>query len=83
MEPRVRMDLNKAIRDLHEELEKLNQVISSLEEFQRTGTLPTPRRRGRKSMDEGERQMVSERMKKYWDNRRKKAGKPPGPTQES
>jgi hypothetical protein len=27
------MDLNKAIRDLHEELEKLNQVIASLEQF--------------------------------------------------
>lgn len=66
------MDLNKAIRDLHEELDKLNQVINSLEEFQRTGTLPTPRRRGRKSMDAGEREIVSERMKKYWESRRKK-----------
>ena len=68
------MDLNKAIRDLHEELEKLNQVISSLEEFQRTGTLPAPRRRGRKSMDPAERQDVSERMKKYWASQRKKKG---------
>lgn len=37
------MDLNKAIRDLYEELEKLNEVIASLEEFQRTGTLPLRR----------------------------------------
>ncbi|HVN04647.1 MAG TPA: hypothetical protein VMT86_09540 [Bryobacteraceae bacterium] len=66
------MDLNKAIRDLHEELEKLNQVISSLEEFQRTGTLPIPNRRGRKSMSELERQLVSERMKNYWQKRRSK-----------
>jgi hypothetical protein len=66
------MDLNKSIRDLYEELKKLNEVIESLEQFQSTGTLPAPRRRGRKSMDEGERKVVSERMKKYWDGRRKK-----------
>jgi len=65
------MDLNKAIRDLHRELEKLNQVITSLEELQLTGTLPTPARRGRKSMGREERQLVSERMKQYWASRRK------------
>jgi hypothetical protein len=65
------MDLNKAIRDLREELEKLNQVIASIEEFESTGTLPPPRRRGRKSMPEQERLLVSERMKKYWASRRK------------
>ncbi len=68
------MDLNKAIRDLHEELEKLNQVIASIEHFQSTGTLPTPPRRGRKSMGVQERLLVSERMKKYWAGRRKKKG---------
>lgn len=66
------MDLNKAIRELHEELEKINQVIASLEQFQSTGTLPEPRRRGRKSMNEQERQIVSVRMKEYWAGRRKK-----------
>jgi len=66
------MDLNKAIRDLHEELDKLNQVIASIEQFQSTGTLPPPRRRGRRSMDERERKVVSERMRKYWAARRKK-----------
>jgi len=68
------MDLNKAIRDLHEELEKLNQVIASLEQFQSTGTLPLPPRRGRKSMDEQERKRVSERMKNYWAGKRKAKG---------
>lgn len=67
----ISMDLNKAIRDLREELEKLNQVIASIEEFESTGTLPPPRRRGRKSMPEQERLLVSERMKKYWASRRK------------
>jgi hypothetical protein len=66
------MDLNKAIRELHEELAKLNQVIASLEQFESTGTLPSPPRRGRKSMDEQERKVVSERMKQYWASRRKK-----------
>jgi len=64
------MDLNRAIRDLREELEKLNEVIASLEHFQSTGTLPLPRRRGRKSMPAEERRRVSERMKKYWARRR-------------
>ena len=66
------MDLNKAIRDLYEELEKLNQVIESLEHFQSTGTLPAPPHRGRKSMDAEERKLVSERMRKYWAGRRGK-----------
>lgn len=66
------MDLNKAIRELHDELAKLNQVIASLEQFESTGTLPSPPRRGRKSMDEQERKVVSERMKQYWAGRRKK-----------
>ena len=65
------MDLNRAIRDLHEELEKLNEVIASLEQFQITGSIPAPPHRGRKSMAEQERRIVSERMKNYWAGRRK------------
>ena len=74
------MDLNKAIRGLHEELEKLNQVIASLEQLQSTGTLPAPPHRGRKSMNEQERRLVSERMKKYWAARRKNRGASGGST---
>ena len=66
------MNLNRAIRELHEELERLNEVIAAMEQFQRTGTLPELPRRGRKSMGEDERKVVSERMKKYWADRRKK-----------
>ena len=65
------MDLNRAIRELYAELEKLNQVITALEEYERTGVLPAPARRGRKFMGSEERQQVSERMKKYWATRRK------------
>jgi len=68
------MDLNKAIRDLHEELKKLNVVIASLEQFQDTGTIPMPRRRGRRSMDEQERKLVAERMRRYWAAQRSKKG---------
>ena len=71
------MDLYKAIQDLYAEKEKLERVIASLEELQRTaGSLPMPptggKRRGRKSMSAKERQEVSERMKRYWANRRKR-----------
>ena len=69
------MDLFKAIQDLYAEKEKLERVIASLEELQRTATtlpgLPKPgKRRGRKSMSSKERKEVSERMKKYWESRR-------------
>lgn len=71
------MDLYKAIQDLYAEKEKLERVIASLEELQRTaGSLPAPpaggKRRGRKSMSPKEREEVSERMKKYWAGRRKR-----------
>jgi len=71
------MDLYKAIQELYAEKEKLERVIASLEELQRAaGSIPVPprggRRRGRKSMGAKERQEVSERMKRYWANRRKR-----------
>jgi hypothetical protein len=70
------MDLYKAIQDLYAEKEKLERVIASLEELQRTaGATPVlpkgAKRRGRKSMSADERKDVSERMKKYWASRRK------------
>ena len=69
------MDLYKAIQDLHAEKGKLDRVIASLEELQRTAgsapVLPQPaKRRGRKSMNSSERQEVSGRMRKYWAGRR-------------
>jgi hypothetical protein len=69
------MDLYKAIQELYAEKEKLERVIASLEELQNSaGELPevpaTGRRRGRKSMSSEEREIVSERMKRYWASRR-------------
>ena len=71
------MDLYKTIQDLYAEKEKLERVIASLEELQQTtGSVPLPpsvgKRRGRKSMGANERQEVSERMKRYCANRRKR-----------
>jgi hypothetical protein len=70
------MDLYKAIQDLYAEKEKLERVIASLEELQRAAEggqvmLHGSKRRGRKSMGDGERAEVSERMKKYWASRRR------------
>jgi hypothetical protein len=69
------MDLYKAIQELYAEKEKLERVIASLEELQRTaGAVPAlpkaTKRRGRKSMSSKERQEVSARMKRYWESRR-------------
>ncbi|MGD0496870.1 MAG: hypothetical protein ABSC23_00375 [Bryobacteraceae bacterium] len=70
------MDLYKVIQELYGEKGKLERVIASLEELQRTAgaaseLLPTLNRRGRKSMPADERAEVSERMKRYWAARRK------------
>ena len=67
------LHLAKAIADLYKELQELNHAIASLEELQTLQTLTpwaTPRRRGRKFMSDEERQLVSERMRKYWASRR-------------
>jgi len=78
------MDLYKAIQDLYAEKEKLERVIASLEELQRTAgsipPIPKISRRGRKSMGAEEREEVSERMKKYWAGRRGKKGLSEGQT---
>ncbi len=69
------MNINKAIRELYEEKRRLDRVIASLEEMQRNagahGLVIPEKRRGRKSMDLQARKEVSERMKRYWDARRK------------
>ena len=74
------MYLFKAIQELYAEKERLERVIASLEELQRSaGAVPAvskvAKRRGRKFMDPKERQEVSDRMKKYWAARRKERQK--------
>ncbi len=69
------MNINKAIRELHEEKKRLDRVIASLEEMQLNAAqqiaVVPEKKRGRKSMNHEARQEVSERMKRYWDTRRR------------
>ncbi len=65
-------DLYKIIRELVEERNKLDRIITSLEQIIESGDDPgfPPKRRGRKSMDAAARKQVSERMKRYWAGKR-------------
>jgi hypothetical protein len=68
------MELQKTIDDLYLEKARLDRVIAAVEGLQQTVAprpLPrVPRKRGRKSMDPDERLEVSQRMRKYWADRR-------------
>ena len=63
------MDVNKALRELHEEKRRLDVIIAALEARLGNGSR-TRSRRGRKSMSPEERQQVSKRMSQYWEARR-------------
>jgi hypothetical protein len=67
------MDFYPAIRELHEEMKRLDRLIAALEAIE-NGENPEKmargNRRGRKAMSEAERQLVSKRMKRYWAGRR-------------
>jgi hypothetical protein len=66
------MDVVKAIRELREELARVSAMIAVLEEKLRKdkSASPAPKRRGRKRMSREERLLVSERMRRYWANRK-------------
>ncbi len=73
---RVSMDLHETIRQLKIEKEKIERAILQLEQLQGDhfpsgAGLVLPKRRGRKAMGPEERREVSERMKKYWDAKRR------------
>jgi hypothetical protein len=66
------MDLRKTIAELYQERSRLDRVIASLEQL---GVEPFPMavaapRRGRKFMSPEERHEVSERMRRYWAERK-------------
>lgn len=70
------MDIGQIIYDLREELRRIEEAISSLEKINsktRASSLFARPGRGRKSMSPAERREVSDRMRKYWADR-KKAG---------
>ena len=71
------MDLYAIIQELHQERKRLDRLIAVLESklahsfhFRK----PPKSRRGRKSMGQEERKLVSERMKRYWASRRGENG---------
>ena len=73
------MDLNKTIRELYAEKKRLEEAIATLEgllksnarvELVNAGESGPKGRRGRRSMPLEERRSVSERMKRYWAQRR-------------
>lgn len=62
------MDLQQTIRELRIERDRLDESIRSLEQLQKIGV---PRKgRGRRSMPDAERQIVSDRMRRYWAARK-------------
>lgn len=85
------MNIHQAIKELLAEKERLDRAIAHLEgmQKQRGDETPAKKRRGRKTMDAQARRQVSERMKRYWEARRKKKpdgenpGTPPPATPDS
>ena len=65
-------DINRAIRELLMEKQRVERLIELLEARERGE--PVRSRRGRKSMSAEERQQVSERMHRYWQTRRQGQG---------
>jgi hypothetical protein len=71
------MDIYRIIQELVEERNRVDRIILSLEEMERSGKpsgTGVRNHRGRKSMDAKARKEVSDRMKRYWANRRKEQG---------
>ncbi|MGO4879755.1 MAG: hypothetical protein ACLP59_02900 [Bryobacteraceae bacterium] len=66
------MDLSKTIAELYDEKTRLDRVIASLEQLGENPfsiDIAAPRR-GRKFMSPEERREVSERMRRYWADRK-------------
>lgn len=79
------MDIYKIIRDLYLEKQRLDLAIASLEQLEQTQDakprlVPAPpKRRGRKAMSPEERRIVSQRMKDFWEQRRRQREPIPEP----
>ena len=65
------INLTPVIRDLQDELRRVEAVIAELEAVPQVAQRQS--RRGRKSMGEAERLEVSARMKAYWANQRRRS----------
>jgi hypothetical protein len=69
---RTAMDLPEIIKELRRERDRIQKAIEALEAVA-TGE---SKRRGRQGMGDAERAAVSERMKRYWQKRKKKKDPP-------
>ena len=70
------MDYSAIIKALRAQADAIDRAIANLEALtlpDGSTPSPAPKRRGRKSMGEAERQQVSERMKRHWAKRQKRA----------
>ncbi len=61
------MDLKEILKQLYAERKRVDRIIQRLEALEES----SGSRRGRKSMSAEERRQVSERMRRYWAERRK------------
>ncbi len=62
------MDINKTLRQLHDEKNRIDRAITRLEK--RMADLSARPKRGRKTMSPEERLEVSRRISAYWAKRR-------------
>ena len=65
------MDLVKAIQELSAQKKQLDAAIATLEGLMGATPSRAGKKRGRKQMSPEERSVVSARMSKYWEGRRK------------
>jgi hypothetical protein len=73
------MDLHKILGELIAERHRLGKIIATLEDLHGQGGFAAPKKRGRKNMDAAARNAVSQRMKRFWAERRAQAQKEAGP----
>jgi len=64
------MDIEKTLRELHQEKKRLDVTIAALEARLKVVSSLQRHRRGRKSMSPEQRLEVSRRMMKYWEARK-------------
>jgi len=67
------MDIEKTLRELHQEKKRLDGTIAALEARLKVVTSLQRHRRGRKGMSPEQRLEVSRRMQKYWEARKASA----------
>src|SRR5206468_1223957 len=73
------VELHDTIQQLRNELQRISRAIALLESLAPSAdvsrpAVPPARKRGRTGMNAEERQQVSERMRRYWAERRQQRG---------